>query len=161
VRGAVQVKRTVEVRYAGQGHELPVPLPGGRLSADSLPAIQRSHAGVYAAHYGYAEPPGTALEATNWRVEVVGATRPLVVPVATASGRDGGAQKGTRKVYFPEAGGFVECAVYDRYRLAPGTPVIGPAVIEERETTVVLLPRDRAAVDAHGNLNIDVASVEG
>jgi N-methylhydantoinase A/oxoprolinase/acetone carboxylase beta subunit len=39
--------------------------------------------------------------------------------------------------------------------------VIGPAVIEERETTVVLLPRDRAAVDAHGNLNIDVASVEG
>ena len=32
----------------------------------------------------------------------------------------------------------------------------GPAVIEERETTVILLPGDRAAVDRHGNLIIDV-----
>jgi N-methylhydantoinase A/oxoprolinase/acetone carboxylase beta subunit len=157
VRGAVHVKRTVEVRYAGQGHELAVPVPGGRLSPSSLPAIQRAHAEVYAAHYGYAEPPGARLEATNWKVEVVGATEPVTVPVTTTTGGDGGARKGTRKVYFPEARGFIDCAVYDRYRLVPGTSVVGPAVIEERETTVVLLPRDRATVDAHGTLNIDVA----
>jgi len=65
-----------------------------------------------------------------------------------------------RKVYFPEAGGFVDCAVHDRYRLGPGTPVAGPAVIEERETTAVLLPGDRGSVDTHGNLIIDLAREE-
>ena len=59
-------------------------------------------------------------------------------------------------MYFPEAGGFVDCPVYDRYRLGAGTTIAGPAVIEERETTAVLLPEDRGEVDEHGNLIIHV-----
>jgi N-methylhydantoinase A/oxoprolinase/acetone carboxylase beta subunit len=149
-----------EVRYAGQGHELSVPVPGGRLGPDALAAIQRAHAEVYAAHYGYAEPAGAAIEATNWKVEVVGTSPAVTLRGATTAGTGGDSLKGTRKVYFPEAGGFVDCAVHDRYRLGPGTPVAGPAVIEERETTAVLLPGDRGSVDTHGNLIIDVAREE-
>jgi N-methylhydantoinase A/oxoprolinase/acetone carboxylase beta subunit len=81
------VARSAEVRYAGQGHDLPVPLPAGPLSAASLPGIQRAHADVYAAHYGYAEAPGAPLEGTTWKVEVIGASpKPdLTRPTATAS----------------------------------------------------------------------------
>jgi len=59
-------------------------------------------------------------------------------------------------VYFPEAGGFIDCPVYDRYRLGAGATIAGPAVIEERETTAVLLPEYQGTVDEHGNLIIHV-----
>ena len=160
VRSVARVSRTAEVRYAGQGHELSVPVPGGRLDQGALAAIQRAHAEVYAAHYGYAEPAGAAIEATNWKVEVVGTSPAVTLRGAPTAGTGGDSLKGTRKVYFPEAGGFVDCAVHDRYRLGPGTPVAGPAVIEERETTAVLLPGDRGSVDTHGNLIIDLAREE-
>ena len=153
--GERRMSRSVEVRYAGQGHELSVPLPLGPLAADTLPSIERAHALVYAAHYGYAEPPGAPLEATNWKLEIACVASPLVVamPAALVAGD---ARKGSRSVYFPEAGGFVDCPVYDRYNLGAGATVMGPAVVEERETTVVLLPEDRGTVDEHGNLIIHV-----
>ena len=74
-------------------------------------------------------------------------------PVASGS-----AAKKPRPVYFPECGGFVDCRVHDRYRLAPGVAVRGPAVIEERETTVILLPDDEAVVDRHRNLVVEIGS---
>jgi N-methylhydantoinase A len=160
VRGVARVSRMAEVRYAGQGHELSVPVPDGRLGPDALVAIQRAHAEVYAAHYGYAEPANAAIEATNWKVEVVGTSPAVTLRGATTPGTGGDSLKGTRKVYFPEAGGFVDCAVHDRYRLGPGTLVTGPAVIEERETTAVLLPGDQGSVDTHGNLIIELAREE-
>jgi N-methylhydantoinase A len=153
--GAWRMSRAAEVRYAGQGHELSVPIPPGRLGPDTLAAISKAHAHVYAAHYGYAEPVGTPLEATNWKLEVA-CVAPPVVPSEPPRG-GGSARKGSRRVYFPESRGFVECPVYDRYRLAVGATVAGPTVIEERETTAVLLPGDRALVDEHGNLIIHVA----
>jgi N-methylhydantoinase A len=59
-------------------------------------------------------------------------------------------------VYVPEAGGFVECPVWDRYRLGVDARIDGPAIVEERETTVVLLPGDVGRIDEHGNLVIDI-----
>jgi N-methylhydantoinase A len=154
--GAWRMSRAAEVRYAGQGHELGVPIPSGRLGPETLAAIGVAHAGIYAAHYGYAEPVGTPLEASNWKLEIAGTVPPVVLSRPVAGGGD--ARKGARPVYFPEAGGFVDCPVYDRYRLGPGMAVRGPAVIEERETTAVLLPGDTASVDEHGNLIIHVAA---
>jgi N-methylhydantoinase A len=153
--GEWRMSRAAEVRYAGQGHELSVPVPAGRLGPDTLPAIEKAHAEIYAAHYGYAEPPGARLEATDWKLEIACVAPPVVM--ATPARGAGEARKGSRPVYFPESGGFVGCPVYDRYRLDAGATVTGPAVIEERETTALLLPGDRARVDEHGNLVLHVA----
>ena len=67
------------------------------------------------------------------------------------------AWKGDRPAYFPEAGGFVPTPVYDRYALAPGETLVGPAIVEERESTTVVPPGDRLEVDPQGNLRIRVA----
>jgi N-methylhydantoinase A len=154
--GQWRTRRSAEVRYAGQGHELEVPLPSGRLGPESLSLIQRAHAEVYAAHYGYAEPAGAPLEATNWKFEVTCVSAPPVFARPAAGGTAAAARKESRRVYLPEAAGFVECPVYDRYRLGVGAEVAGPAIVEERETTAVLLPGDRGRVDEHGHLLIDV-----
>jgi N-methylhydantoinase A len=50
----------------------------------------------------------------------------------------------------------VEAAVYDRYRLAPGDRFRGPAVVEERESTMVIGPGSEATVDRVGNLVVEV-----
>jgi N-methylhydantoinase A/oxoprolinase/acetone carboxylase beta subunit len=159
LRGEWRMRRTADVRYAGQGHELSVTLPAGRLGPEFLPEIARSHAEVYAAHYGYAEPLGTPLEATTWKLEIACVVPPVTVSAPTGT-TAADPRKGTRRVYFPEGGGFVECPVYDRYGLVPGAAVAGPAVVEERETTIVLLPGDRASVDRYGNLIIDIQGEE-
>jgi N-methylhydantoinase A len=153
--GQWRTRRLAEVRYAGQGHELSVEIPAGRLGPESLAAIERAHALVYASRYGYAEAPGTPLEATNWKLEISCGV-PVMAMAGAAPVAVGSAAKKPRPVYFPECGGFVDCPVHDRYRLAPGVAVKGPAVIEERETTVILLPGDEAVVDRHRNLVVEI-----
>jgi N-methylhydantoinase A len=63
-------------------------------------------------------------------------------------------RKGERPAYFPEASAYVNCPVYDRYQLAPGTVLSGPAIIEERESTVVVGPGAGVEVDVHRNVVI-------
>ena len=153
--GQWRTRRLAEVRYAGQGHELSVEIPAGRLGPESLATIERAHAAVYASRYGYAEAPGTPLEATNWKLEISCGV-PAMAMSGAAPVAGGSVAKKPRPVYFPECGGFVDCRVHDRYRLAPGVAVKGPAVIEERETTVILLPGDEAVVDRHRNLVVEI-----
>src|SRR5262249_32821820 len=69
-------------------------------------------------------------------------------------GRNAGAAKGSRAVDFDDAGGRVECLVYDRPRLLAGNEVFGPAVIEQFDSTTLVEPGQRAVVDEHGFLMI-------
>ncbi len=63
---------------------------------------------------------------------------------------------GSRAAYFPELGGFTMTPVYDRYRLRPGDRFPGPAIVEERESTVVVGPSASFSIDAHRTLVIDL-----
>jgi N-methylhydantoinase A len=63
--------------------------------------------------------------------------------------------KATRKAYFPEARGYVDTPVYDRYALTPGAAFAGPVIIEERESTTVVGPGARASVDSRLTLILD------
>jgi N-methylhydantoinase A/oxoprolinase/acetone carboxylase beta subunit len=66
-------------------------------------------------------------------------------------------QKGMRAAYFAEIGVFLECPVYDRYRLPVGQRFSGPAIVEERESTAVLGPRARVEVDRSLNRLVTMA----
>jgi N-methylhydantoinase A len=68
------------------------------------------------------------------------------------------ALKGQRRAYFPESGAFIDVDVYDRYGLLPGAEFRGPAIVEERESTVVVVPGAVARVDEHGSLVIDLGA---
>jgi len=160
LQGEWRATRAAEVRYAGQGHELDVALPSGPLDPGTLEGVRRTHAEVYAARYGYAEPPGAPLEATNWKLSMVSLTPKVDLARHRPAGEGGAStsRKGERQVYIPEAGGLTACPVHDRYRLGPGMAVRGPAILEERETTVVLLPDDEARVDAYASLIVDIGA---
>jgi N-methylhydantoinase A len=63
--------------------------------------------------------------------------------------------KKTRPAYFPEAGGYVETPVYDRYGLRARMSFDGPAIIEERESTTVVGPGATIIVDQRLNLLVE------
>ena len=60
--------------------------------------------------------------------------------------------KGQRPAFFPLHGKRIECPVYERYRLSPGSGIEGPAIIEELESTAIIHPGDLVEVDRAGNL---------
>jgi N-methylhydantoinase A/oxoprolinase/acetone carboxylase beta subunit len=101
------------------------------------------------------------------------ATIPLVVEIETinicvavtapagrgalkvADGKNSAAAiKGKRKAWLPSRGAYAEMPVYDRYALAVGAGIKGPAIIEEASTALVVPPKAVATVDRSGNLSV-------
>jgi N-methylhydantoinase A len=153
---AISYRRTADLRYVGQGHEVSVPLPDGRLSSDSLPRIEDAFSEAYQRLYGR-RGPDVPLEVINWRL-VASGPRPSLEP--RLGHHTSGRQAPPRRAYFPELGGFVETPVYDRYTLGPGASFTGPAIVEERESTVVIGARGRARVDDHLNVIVELFSCD-
>ena len=153
VEDEVLVRRLCDMRYVGQGHEVTVSLPDeplGPEDADRLTTVYRKE---YRRLYRR-EGPDVPLEAITWRVEV-SVPRPEILldgDERGEAGYPGAAKKGEREIYLPEDRSFRKVPVYDRYLLGPGATLKGPAVVEERESTVVLGPEGRAEVDAARNL---------
>lgn len=148
----VQVRRLGEMRYIGQGHEVGVKLPEGKLGPDDVGGISDGYRGEYRRLYGR-EGPDVPLETITWRVEV-SAARPEI-PMEGEKGDPrplDEARKGKREIYLPEENGFAAVPVYDRYSLDPGAAFEGPAVVEERESTVIVGPESGAKVDGARNL---------
>ena len=149
VAGTVTLARSVDARYLGQGYELTVAVPPGALDAAALARVRATFDDVYAARYGYASP-AEPVEVVTWKLAAVGGA-PRVALAKAAGGRDGG-PRGRRRAYFPETGGYIDCPVYDRYALAAGREIAGPAIVEERESTTVLPPGAVAGVDEYSTL---------
>ncbi len=147
----IRVRRLCDMRYTGQGHEVTVEVPDGRLSSRDTGRLRELYRKEYRRLY-QREGPDVPLEAMTWRLEVTAPRPDIQLGGKGDSSSLAQAQKGTRKIYIPERGGFREVPVYDRYRLVPGMVIEGPAVVEERESTVVIGESGRADIDAARNL---------
>lgn len=147
----VTVRRSGDLRYVGQGYEIRVPLPEGRLGPHSLAPLVEAFEAEYRRLYHRA-CPDIPVEALHWRLVASGpAPRPTL---EQARSGDGVGRKAGRRAYFPELHGYYETPVYDRYRLPLGAQLDGPAIVEERESTVIVPPEARATVDRQGSLVI-------
>jgi N-methylhydantoinase A len=119
--------------------------------------VRRTFESVYAATYGYSDAT-EPVEVVTWKVTAAAPPPLLTLPTPAAAGQDPSvALKGVRQAYFPERGGFIDCPVFDRYRFGVGMTLQGPALVEERESTALILPGDVGRVDHFGNLLISVA----
>ncbi|MBI2154705.1 MAG: hydantoinase/oxoprolinase family protein [Candidatus Rokubacteria bacterium] len=155
---AVGIRRTAEMRYVGQGHEVEVPVPLGALGPNSLDVLTLNFETAYRALYGRTAQ-GVAIEALNWRLVVSGPPHEIRMEGGGVRATTGGrpdALKRRRPASFAEAGEFVETPVYDRYRLAPGATVEGPAIVEERESTAVIGPGGHVRVDEGLMLHVEL-----
>ena len=144
--------RQVDMRYVGQSYELTVLLPDGRLTSTTIARVLDQFHREHDRAYGYAAP-SEPVEFVNLRLTAIGKiAKPRLREVEQVNDDAALAQKATRRVYFAEASGYVDCPIYDRYRLGAGCVVEGPAVVEEIDSTTVIHPGYQAQVDTFGNL---------
>jgi len=153
---AITYQRTADMRYVGQGHEVSVNLPDGILRSANLPQIGLAFEETYKALYGR-KGPDVPLEVINWRVVASGPVPEMNCKLARDTANRADPRKGSRSAYFPEQGRYVETTVYDRYALMPGMKFSGPAIVEERESTLIIGTRGHAHVDERLNVIVEMS----
>ena len=141
------VEASAELRYSGQGLEVEA-----AIAADGgVAGLRAAFEAAYLALYNRVEP-GAAVEAVTWRVIARAPTPDLKLVRTGYSGEPG--PRGRRQIWCGVAGAIVSAPVYDRYRLSTSDRIIGPAIVEERESTAVIPHGAVARADAAGNLVI-------
>jgi N-methylhydantoinase A/oxoprolinase/acetone carboxylase beta subunit len=153
----VETVRSADMRLIGQIHEINVPVPEGVMDASGTAELEDRFHQIYQSLYSRRNL-SIPVQVQNWRVLVRAPQLEVRVRHETRVVNPdlGAALKGTRRVYFHSVRDYVDCRVYDRYRLMPGHLIPGPAIVEERESTAVLGPRERATIDEVLNLVIEV-----
>ena len=148
----IRIERSADMRYVGQGFEIVVPVPGGKLGPGLQETLAATFSETYKSLFGriLTDVP---VETITWRLSASEPPpRPDIRFRTAGSETLAGGLKGERPVFLTEEGRFVDCPVFDRYGLEPGATVNGPAIVEERESTVFVGPDARCAIDEHLNL---------
>ena len=149
----IRISRQIEARYFGQTHEIQVQLPDEEPLDEIFSAFRKLFEERYAEVYSFAVI-NAPIEIINWKVIASGPEPEFKMGYAITSEQTEKietALKGTRDVYFEE-GGFQETPIYDRYLLAEGMEIFGPALIEERESTCLITVGARAFIDPFFNI---------
>lgn len=140
------------MRYVGQNYELPVALDGDEIT---VPALEQHFFAVHEMHYGF-HNPHDPVELVNVRLTAVGRLPKPLARVASRMAASPPRPRGRREIYFsPDAA--LDAPVFSRQALLAGQTLAGPAVVDQLDTTTLLLPGDVLTVDARGNLIVEVA----
>ncbi|RDV45265.1 hydantoinase/oxoprolinase family protein [Leifsonia sp. ku-ls] len=153
-----ELVRRAELRYRGQNFELPVELPAGDVTRASVERMLDGFGEAHERVYGYRDD-ASPVEAVTFRVQASGRAPTVELHTSERSDADPAAAfVGQRALYLDAEAGYTASPVYDRARLRPGNVIAGPAVIEQMDTTTVLLPGDRCTVDDYRNLIIAIGA---
>ncbi len=140
-------RRSIDMRYKGQFHEVELPIARTELTAEIIDGIVEDFHKRHEELYAYRDDAET--EMINVRVAAYGkVTPPTRVPVGRSSdGHDASSFiKEHRNVFFEEDEDFVSTPIYDGDRMSAGSILHGPAVVEESTTTIVVPPEARLEV---------------
>jgi len=149
----IRYQPSLDMRYLGQSYELNLALPDHRLTQEELERLPEEFHKRHQQVYGHAAP-GEPVELVNLRLRAVG----LMGKIELRGDRGGSleeARRAARPVHFPKAG-WVKTQVFVRESLPAGVSLEGPAIIEGRESTIVIPPQMGASTDRFGNLIIEV-----
>jgi N-methylhydantoinase A len=154
----VRLRYFMDMRYAGQGYENPVPIDNVPLTADDLQRYRKRFDDIHRQCHGHAAP-GQPVEVVSYRLEAIGQVpRVRLAELEPATDDAKSAQIGERLALFTSASEApVPVPVYARERLRAGHSFGGPAIVEQYDATTVVCPGQVVRVDTVGNLHIEVA----
>jgi N-methylhydantoinase A len=153
-KGKITIEHYADLKYYDQSVALTLRMPPKikNIEKDIIEAYVKQHE----TEFGYSMPRGFVdVEVVTLRVSALGKI-PVVKPVEILK-KKGTAREafvGKREVYFEE--GFIKTSIYDRSRLRLGSKIMGPAIIEESNSTTVIPPDASAVVDPYGSIVIEV-----
>jgi len=152
----IRFERSVDVRFVGQGSETNVRVPEGDFRGVKPQDIRSRFDETYEKLYGRTYPD-SAVEFINFKIRASLPERLLNLPrIGQKPVNLKDAVKGKRDAYSAVAEEFIPFTVYDRYQLSAGARFEGPAIIEERESTLIVGEAVPISVDEYGFLWIDL-----
>jgi N-methylhydantoinase A len=152
-RERLHTLRFAGMRYRGQSYEVSVPVSQISTDDDVAELARRFH-DTHQRRYGHSALNET-IDIVNFKVTGVGEIAKPRLAKSTSMSAEHPKPAEIRPAFFGDAG-FVDAPVYRRDDLKPGARLEGPAILEERTSTVVLYPGQRATVDEFLNLEIEV-----
>jgi N-methylhydantoinase A len=146
--------RQVDARYKMQNYELSISISGGILDEHALQhAIEAFHV-EHERNYGHFDR-SQPIQFINFRLTAAG-KRDKHVLKEIAGNRRVALNLGTvREVYFNKSTGYIKCPIYQKDDLPEIKPFYGPAVIEQMDTTIVIMPGWMAKLDCWGNIRLE------
>ena len=153
----IRFERSVDARFVGQGSETTVSIPEKSFTEVNREDVRNRFDETYKRLYGRTYPD-SPVEFINFRIRASLPERLLQLPKIDPADRGisiDDAVKGQRKAYSGIVKDFIPYTVYDRYKLFPGARFQGPAIIEERESTVIVGEDASVSVDEYGFLWIE------
>jgi len=149
---ALSATRVAYMRYAGQGHEIPVTLPSGKLAAKDIARLKRSFDAAYRVLYGRTVP-NMDVEIMSWSVTV--STKIKRAAKARMLPRKSVKASARRRIFEPKLAQWRGAPVYERAALLPGARIAGPALIVEDQTTVIVTADFDASINSAGHIVLD------
>ena len=147
-----RLRWTVEMRYKGQNYELSLPIDDADFDGARCTDLARAFHGAHERTYGFFAESET-VEFVNMKVKAVAEFEKPALPVLEA--RPPAAPVSRRATLFSGAE-WHDTPVYHRDSLAPGQELVGPAIVEQLDTTTPVFPGDTCVVDTFGNLIISL-----
>ena len=156
----MRVDRYIDLRYEGQVNEVIVPVHTRtrRITEVKLARAVRDFHDMHQQLYAH-KRPDQPVQIISLRLELIGAREALVEPAQKFDMEEDPAQAliGTREVYFEKLG-FVEAPIYDGRLIRPGNLVVGPAVIHEPDTTIVVYNGQEVTLDQYETYVIEIVN---
>lgn len=155
----IRFDRSLDMRFVGQGSEMNISVPDGNFAAVTRAQVRRLFDDAYEKLYGRTYPD-SEVEFINFKVRASLPEKLLQLPKLDGKGRTMDmAVKGQRLAYSPISKDFIPFTVYDRYSLFPSAQFPGPAIIEEKESTLIVGEGAHVSVDDFGFLWVDLKEV--
>lgn len=148
-----RVELQLDLRYAGQGYELSVPVPRPLLALAEVVELRQRFDALHEHLYGHAAP-SQPVEIVSYRATGIGeVSRARLPSLPPDTGNLDSAQLAERLACFDSV--QLACPVYDRARLGAGAQVDGPAILEQYDSTIVVHPEQRLWLDEHANAIVE------
>ena len=139
---------SINLRYPNQADELEITIPTDRSEGLSPKIVSDLFHEAHMQLYGFNEPT-SALQISTLRLGIIGRLKHVKLPKIEAV-----KQEVKRKRTVWHSGEYIDAKVYMRSELDAGTKISGPAIIEQPDTTIFILPKWHAKADQFGTLNI-------
>jgi N-methylhydantoinase A len=148
-----EIERTISMRYSGQNYEHDVAIEPGPITKQTLDNTFQQFNHLHEQFYGYSIGH-EVIELIRFNVKALGRTsKPRLKGIAAPAGAPV-APRQTRGVYF-KAEGFVDCPVHRREELPAGFELIGPAIIEEVDSMILVHPGHKLQTNDQGVITLD------
>ena len=142
--------RSIDLKYSGQGNELNVEFPSGKINSNIINKVINNFHNLHKKLYTFSNL-NKSVDIVNFRIKAIG-KRDYFYPPKIKKAKTKQPDFSRRRSVYAENGKLKNIPVFDKENLFANHEVIGPAIIEQEDSTIFILKNQQGRVDLFGNI---------